>query len=76
MYGNVGRTAESFYSGKYVLCVVISLCAVYFVLQQHHGCAPRQEVWVFGMVDTSQSPALEVMTIDLLQHCGLLYNST
>ena len=51
------------------------MCSL-FCFQHHHGCAPRQEVRVFGMVDTSQSPALKVMTINLLQHCGLLYNST
>ena len=34
-----------------------------FVSQHHRGRGPRSEVWVFGMVDTSQSPALGVMKI-------------
>ena len=46
-----------------MLCMVINLCTVYFVLQHHRGRAPSQEVWVFGMVDTTQSPALGVMRI-------------
>ena len=29
----------------------------------HQGRAPRNKVWVFGMCDTSQSPALGVMCI-------------
>ena len=29
----------------------------------HRGRAPRNEVWVFGMCDISQSPALGVMSI-------------
>ena len=31
--------------------------------QYHRGRGPGSEVWVFGMVDTSQSPALGVMKI-------------
>ena len=34
-----------------------------YVIQNHRGRAPRNEVWVFGMVDTSQSPALGFMQI-------------
>ena len=32
-------------------------------LQHHRGRPPRTEQWVFGMVDTSHSPALGVMTL-------------
>lgn len=35
--------------------------------QQHRGCPPQREVWVFGMCDVSQTPALGVI-IELLQH--------
>ena len=34
-----------------------------FLLQYHRGRPPQQEVWVFGMVDTSQQPALGFMQI-------------
>ena len=30
-------------------------------LQHHRGRPTTQEIWVFGMVDTSQTPALGVM---------------
>ena len=33
------------------------------LLQHHRGRATRSEVWVFGMVDTSQEPALGYMEI-------------
>ena len=32
-------------------------------MQNHRGCPPQQQIWVFGMCDTSQSPALGVMRI-------------
>ena len=32
-------------------------------MQNHRGRPPRQQIWVFGMADTSQSPALGVMKI-------------
>ena len=32
-------------------------------MQYHHGRPPRSEVWVFGMVDVSHSPALGYMQI-------------
>ena len=34
-----------------------------FVLQNHRGRPPPQQVWVFGMCDTSHTPALGVMKI-------------
>ena len=34
-----------------------------FVLQNHRGRPPHQQVWVFGMCDTSHTPALGVMKI-------------
>ena len=33
------------------------------LLQYHRGRPPQQEVWVFGIVDTSQQPALGFMQI-------------
>ena len=35
----------------------------FLIFQYHRGRATRQEVWVFGMCDTSQIPALGVMEI-------------
>ena len=32
-------------------------------MQYHHGRPPRSEIWVFGMVDVSHSPALGYMQI-------------
>jgi len=34
-----------------------------FILQNHLGRPPSQQVWVFGMCDTSDTPALGVMKI-------------
>ena len=36
---------------------------IYYSLQYHRGRPARSEQWVFGMVDTSQTPALGVMTM-------------
>ena len=33
------------------------------MLQNHRGRATTQEIWVFGMVDTSQTPALGFMNV-------------
>ena len=35
----------------------------FLLLQHHRGTAPRYEIWVFRMVDTSQTPALGYMQI-------------
>ena len=34
-----------------------------YAFQHHRGCATNQEVWVFGMVDTSHDPALGYMQV-------------
>jgi hypothetical protein len=43
------------------LGLLISLPLI-LLLQHHRGTPPQSEQWVFGMVDTSQTPALGVMT--------------
>ena len=36
---------------------------MFLLLQYHRGRAPQYEIWVFGMVDTSHTPALGYMEI-------------
>ena len=44
------------------LCIIFS--TTWIVLLQHHrGRPPRSEQWVFGMVDTTTTPALGVMEL-------------
>ena len=49
--------------GRLTLVHVIIFVATLFLQQNHSGRSTTTEVWVFGMVDTSQSPALGCMEV-------------
>ena len=40
---------------------VVDTIMVISCFQNHRGCPPQWDVWVFGMCDTSQTPALGVI---------------
>ena len=48
------------------------ILATLFLQQNHRGRSTTTEVWVFGMVDTSQSPALGYMEVVSLRDAATL----
>ena len=63
--GVVVHNDESLFCHKPKVCTLTHVCTltevrhiVYFIPEQPWSSSTTQEVWVFGMVDTSTSPAL------------------
>jgi len=47
----------------YMIPIIICCNQIYFIFQNHRGRPPRSQIWVFGMVDVSHTPALGYMQI-------------
>lgn len=64
--GVVVQIDESQFTHKPKVCSVhmVTDCDLCFIdLQHHRGRPPTEEIWVFGMVDTSHTPALGNYTV-------------
>ena len=51
------------YSCMVLVSIIVDIIIMIFILQNHPGRPPPQQVWVFGMCDTSHTPTLGVMRI-------------
>jgi len=47
----------------HMIPIIICCNQIYLIFQNHLGRPPRSQVWVFGMVDVSHTPALGYMQI-------------
>ena len=47
----------------YMIPIIFCCNQIYFIFQNHCGRPPRSQIWVFGMVDVSHTPALGYMQI-------------
>ena len=47
----------------YMILMIICCNQIYLIFQNHRGRSPRSQIWVFGMVDVSHTPALGYMQI-------------
>ena len=58
----MGKRSMAIHINTQPVCIIhMYLIPLFFMFQHHRGRATRQEKWVFGLVDTSVQPALDIM---------------